>query len=200
MNNLEAMRVARRQADLASIKALVEYLRKISQNPSAYLQFDELKHALKSQGRLAKLAIPDAGIHGMSLNHQSKLAGELPELGGYPALDALRRAALDALTTELVRAQRGNTRSKEGLLARIREVEADNALLKQDLALLQRAFDLCCIQARNYASQAGSVTQALCVKEQREINASFSLRRKPVEETSKVVDISKAKSRATTPY
>lgn len=200
MNKLESMRVARRQADLASIRALVEYLRKISQNPSAYLQIDGLKHALKSQGRLAKLAIPDSGIHGMSLNHQSKLAGELPELGGYPALDALRRAALEALTTELVRAQRGNTRSKEGLLARIREVEADNMLLKQDLALLQRAFDLCCIQARNYAAQAGGATIALCAKEQREINASFSLRRKPVDDASNVVAIDKAKRRAKNPY
>lgn len=198
MNKLETMRASRRQADLASIQAMVEYLKEVSRNPSAYLHMGDLKHALKSQGRLAKLQIPDAHIQGMSLNHQRKLADELPELGGYPGLDALRRAAFEALTTEQARAKRGNTRSKEGLLARIRELESDNALLKQDLAVLQRAFDVRCIQARNYAEQAGSVTQALCTKEQREINASFSLRRKPVDTASKVVEMAEAKRRAKT--
>lgn len=198
MSKLEAIRASRRQTDLASIQALAEYLRNVSRNPSGHLHLSDLQHALRSQGRLAKLEIPDVNIHGMSLNHQRKLAEELPELGGYPALDRLRRSALEALRTEQARSKRGNTQSKEGLLARIKELESDNALLKQDLAILQRAFDLRCIQARNYAELAGSTTQALCAKEQREINASFSLRRKRVETASKVVDMAEAKRRAKT--
>lgn len=198
MNKLKTPRASRRQTDLASIQGLAEFLKNVSRNPSGYLHLSDLQHALRSQGRLAKLDVPDANIHGMSLNHQRKLADELPELGGYPVLDALRRSALDALTTEQARAKRGNTRSKDGLLARIRELESDNALLKQDLAILQRAFDLRCIQARNYAEQAGDATQALCTKEQREINASFSLRRKPVDTASKVVDMAEARRRAKT--
>jgi hypothetical protein len=196
MSILEAKRAARRQADLASIKALATYLLDISRNPSAFLHIGDLKHTLRSQGRLAKLEVPEANIRGMSLNHQSKLADELPDLGGYTALNALRLSALEAITAQEVRASRGNTRSKEGLLARVRELEADNLLLKQDLALLQRAFDLRCIQARNYAEKAGEAILALCTKEQRELYASFSLRRKAVDETSNVVDIDKANRRA----
>lgn len=190
MSAREDKRAVRRQADILSVRALADLLRSVASNPATYMNDLELQSALRSQGGLAKHDIPTSSVHSMSLNHQ-RLIADLA-VGGFDKLDQLRRAALDALTAEKARAKRGNARSKEGLLARVKELESDLALLKHDLVLLQRAYDLRCQQARNYASSAGSSIQALCVKEQKEIDATFSLRKKNME-PSNVVPIGAAR-------
>lgn len=192
MNKLTAMRATRRQADLISVKALAELLRQVVDKPGEYVHDAGLQAALSSQGALAKHSAPTASIHAMSLNHQ-RLVADLA-LGSYDTLDALRRAARDALSDARARAKRGNTKTKDGLRARVNELEAEVMLLKQDLALVHRAYDLRCIQARTYAAAASAATQTLCAKEQRELDASFSLRRKPVDR-SNVVPFEEARSR-----
>ncbi|OBU56151.1 hypothetical protein A9K70_17635 [Stenotrophomonas maltophilia] len=48
--------------------------------------------------------------------------------------------------------------------------------LSQDLLILQRAFDLRCVQARAYATKAGDMELRQCDAHQRELEASFRLR------------------------
>jgi len=129
----------------------------------------------------------------MSLNHQRRLADEV--LGSFGALDDLRRSARDAIVHAIARVKRGNVRTKDGLLARVRELEADNQLLRQDLFVLQRAYDLRCQQARRYATAAGKSTLAMSEKEHAEIEATFSLRKKPIR-TDNIVDLNQERSRA----
>jgi hypothetical protein len=83
------------------------------------------------------------------------------------------------LAAAQARIQRGKSDTKAGLLNRVRDLEEQNRLLRQDLFILQRAYDLRCVQARHYAAASGETIKELCSKEQREIDASFSLRRKP---------------------
>jgi hypothetical protein len=113
----------------------------------------------------------------MSLNHQKRIAEEV--LGSYQFLDDLRKAARDASLAQQNRRERGNSHTKRNLLTRVRELEQQNRLLRQDLFILQGAYDLRCTQARRYAAAGGDSMTALCAKEQREIEARFSLLRKP---------------------
>ena len=137
---------ARRQRDILAVQELAELLKHICEGPRAFLTSTRLAAALKSQGALAKYEQADPPIHGMSLNHQKAVCEKL--FGSYEILDRLRRAAIDALETERYREKRGNTANKAGLKARVSELEAERLLLLEDLMLLQRAFDLRCLQAR----------------------------------------------------
>jgi len=177
MRASESNRAARRQSDLLSVQSLAEYLRQVATEPDGYLQDTAVQAALRSQGALAKLSLPDRAIVPMSLNHQKRMAEE--GLGGYSMLDELRITARGSLAAAQARIQRGKSDTKAGLLTRVRDLEEQNRLLRQDLFILQRAYDLRCIQARHYAAASGETIKELCRKEQREIDASFSLRRKP---------------------
>jgi len=190
MNNLEEKRATRRQADMASVIALAELLRDIAASPAHYSQDVVLCAALRSQGALAKHPAPDKAVYAMSLNHQRYIA-QLA-LGNYSCLDELRRLALNALWVEETKSKKGHKNTKIGLATRVRELENENAMLKHDLALLQTAYDRRCLQARTYASASDNATQELCIKEQRELDALFSLRNRPVD-TSNVVHINDAR-------
>ena len=192
MRALEANRAARRQADLLSVQSLAEFLRQVATEPDRYLQDTMVHAALRSQGALAKLSLLDRAIVPMSLNHQKRVAEE--GLGGYSILDALRSAARSSLAAAHARTQRGKSDTKAGLMARVRDLEEQNRLLRQDLFILQRAYDLRCIQARHYAAASGETIKELCRKEQREIDASFSLRRKPKSEIT-VVELEEGRRR-----
>jgi hypothetical protein len=176
---------------------LANHLREIASKPAKYLHDNDIRSVLKRQGRLAQFSAPGIGIHAMSLNHMRAMAGLLAELGGFAKLDALRRQALEVLDQESVRSSRGDRRNKAGLIAKISSLEAEVSVLKRDLTLLQRAYDLRCLQARHYASAASAAVVGLCAKEQKEIDASFSLRRAPLPtEEVKVVDIGERRARA----
>lgn len=192
MSASESNRAARRQADLLSAQSLAEFLRQVATEPDRYLRDTTVQAALRSQGALAKLSLPDRAIVPMSLNHQKRMAEE--GLGGYSMLDELRRTARSSLAAAQARTQRGNSDTKAGLLTRVRDLEEQNRLLRQDLFILQRAYDLRCIQARHYAAASGETIKDLCTKEQREIDASFSLRRKPKSDI-KVVELEEGRRR-----
>jgi len=186
MTDSNANRTTRQIEDHASIKALAELLRNVAERPNEYLKDNILRAALKSQGALAAFARPDLQIRQMSLNHQKLVATDA--LGAYSLLDVLRKGCAEALTLSAGREIRGNRKSKAGLTSKVSQLESDRALLLQDLFILQRAYDLRCIQARSYAQSADKATQIRCSKEQKELDASFSLRRKPIT-SGKVVDI-----------
>jgi hypothetical protein len=173
---------AREQRDVLAMQALAELLKRVCAEPAIYLPNHILATALKSQGALAKYELAESPIHGMSLNHQKAVAEK--SFGSYEILDGLRRAAIDALSAERLREKRGNTVSKVGLKARVKELEAERLLLLEELMLLQRVFDLRCLQARQYASNADKATLARCTKEQRELDITLSLRRRPAPKTN----------------
>jgi hypothetical protein len=190
VTSLEERRASRRQADLASVRALIDLLKAIADKPDAYASDSSLCGALKSQGSLARHEDAGRGVLAMSLNHQKALSDQLP--GGYESLDRLRRAAISAIEQFRSTEARGNVENKLGMRSRIRTLEAERQLLLQDLFILQRAYDLRCIQARSYAQSADEATRARCAKEQREIDASFSLRTKRVD-SGNVRDIGEAR-------
>ena len=192
MSSSQSNRAARRQAALLSIEALAELLRQVASEPESFLNDDALRTALRSQGRLAKLSRPDRAIVPMSLNHHKRMADE--GLGGYSMLDELRRTARSSLAAAQARTQRVKSDTRAGLLTKVRDLEEQNRLLRQDLFILQRAYDLRCIQARHYAAASGETIKELCRKEQREIDASFSLRRKPKSDST-VVELEEGRRR-----
>jgi hypothetical protein len=177
MNRLVDDRLRRRQLDLVGVNALADLLRNVASKPEDYAENSALQSALRSQGALAKYSDPRLSLRPMSLNHQRAIAEEA--LGSFRTLDSLRRAAIESLRVARAQLKRGNARTKEGLHARVHELEGEVSLLKQDLAVLQRAYDLRCLQARAYAAEANNQVQTRCAKEQREIDVSFSLLRRP---------------------
>lgn len=168
---------SRSERDIKSVRALQDLLRDVVATPAKYAADKALRTRLNSQGALASMSEPARGIVRMSLNHQKRVAEHA--LGGYDLLDGLRRGAADALAFEERKQKRGNKRNKVGLQQKVNELERERQILREDLFLLQNAYDLRCHQARTYAERAGSTTIALCAKEQREIEIKLSLRRTP---------------------
>lgn len=185
--------VVRRQRDISSVKATLALLSEALANPAAFSKDKTLEDAISSQGALAKLSDEARNIIAMSLNHQRKIAEELP--GGFEALDRLRRAARNALEVQRTRVRDPTGTSKASLRVRIAELEALVLSLRQDLIIVQRAYDLRCAQARLYAKGASASIQALCEKEQKEIEATFSLRRVHSTADGNVVSIKAARLR-----
>ncbi|QDL29826.1 hypothetical protein EGM71_19455 [Stenotrophomonas maltophilia] len=72
--------------------------------------------------------------------------------------------------------QRHSSATRESQRERILALEAMVKALSQDLFILQRAFDLRCLQARAYATKAGDAELRQCDTHQRELEASFRLR------------------------
>jgi len=176
-------RASRQQSTFASISALTNLLELVIATPNEYLNDAELNSALRSQGSLSKYKRQDTLIVPMSLNHQKAVAQEMLD-GGYTTIDSLRRRALGALQKERIKGKAGNKQTKAGLLQKVAELEATIQVQDEDMWIIQRAYDMRCLQARNYAADGGAAVQALCQKEQREIDASLSLRRRPKPSTT----------------
>jgi len=171
-----AERGDRRIEDESSIRALLELLEDARRDAGKHSADDSLISALRSQGAMAKYSNQERLIKGMSLNHQKRIAGVV--LGQYEILDAARKAARNAILSFREREARGKVRSKTRMAIRISELEEELRILRQDMFILQRAFDIRCLQARRYAAEASLVVQNLCAKEQKEIVATLSLRQR----------------------
>lgn len=133
-----------------------------------------LSEALRTQSLLAAYSSYDRGIVSMSLNHQKKTANEV--LGSYDVLDSLRRRALGRMQASVKSPKQRGTSTLASQRGRIKALEAMVRALSQDLLILQRAFDLRCVQARAYATKAGDMELRQCDAHQRELEASFRLR------------------------
>lgn len=177
----------RRLRDLDSIRALRALLLNITKDPGAFGSDEVLKTMLRSQGAMAAYRSPDAGVVAMSLNHHKTMASAA--LGDYRILDDLRRRALGALELEKRRQTYKRKSSKKDVVAKNEELEEELVRLREDLVLLQQAYDLRCTQARTYAESAGGPTLALCNKEQREITASLSSFRSRRDQEGNVVPL-----------
>ncbi|MEN5100314.1 hypothetical protein [Stenotrophomonas sp. TWI809] len=145
---------------------------------------DELIQALRSQSSFAAYSRADQGVFAMSLNHQKSIATDV--LGGFSVLDRLRKEALASVALKSQK-KRGRLRAtRKDVENSLLSLKRENQILREDLFLLQRAFDIRCSQARRYASAAGEPTVSICSKEQLELDTGLSLRRIIAEPTNVV--------------
>ena len=167
-----------------SVLALQDYLRAINNHANEFLNNTHLYESLKAQGALSKLSVKELGIFRSSLNTVKRIADKAVD-GGFAALDRLRLGALEAIAVEKAKSQQSNKVNKVGLTKRVKELESDNQLLRQDLLLLTLAFEKSLAQAHNYASKAEKpVLLTLCERERRELLDMLSLRKQPFSTTA----------------
>lgn len=178
-----------RRRDRDSVLALLGLLEAVEKGE---VQIPEaLEVALSSQGRLAKFADAQRGIVGMSLNHLKATAAQIE--GGFERLDQARLAALETIRRANVP---GDDADRPPATDETSRVNAENArlkeelrLIRQDLALLQRAYDERCRQARRYAQKASPAVQAQCQRDQQALDQSLSLCRR-LEKNHNVIELS----------
>jgi hypothetical protein len=168
--------------DISSLTALVELLRAVVSG--IYEPDDQLCKAVRSQSSLAAYSRPDGTVVSMSLNHQKLTANAV--LGGFSVLDRLRREALSSLELNQ-RAGAARTRTtRKDVENSLAALKRENQILREDLFLMQRAFDIRCSQARRYALAAGEPTISVCAKEQLELDRGLSVRRIVIEPSNVV--------------
>lgn len=168
------------ERNTTSVLALRDMLRDVIKDPSSFANHVVLSQSLKSQGELAKFSDVQKDILGTSLNTMKRIADSALE-GGFGAIDSLRIAARLALEKESAKEAQSNKVSKVGLAKRVKELEVENLHLRQDLLLLTHAFEKSLTQGRNYALKASSpAVKTLCIREQRVLWDSLSLRQFPV--------------------
>lgn len=171
--------MGRKSVDLntKSVLALADLLEKIRQDPASFTEYPNILTILKKQEYLAKLNDESRGISASSLNTVKRIALNVIR-GGFETLDELRKGALESILSELHKKSRSNKTDKIGLSKRLKEVEFENQLLRQDLLLMTYVLDKSLSQARSYASNSESDRiKSLCNKEQRELLDMLSLRK-----------------------
>lgn len=177
-----------RSIAVASVLSLVDLLGEVCRSPGSFAGDASIIQALKSQGALAKYSADERGIRTMSLNYQRSIA--ILAIGSFEKLDRERLRAKSALSAAMAPPARKPTGRKVDLLTRIRDLEEDNQTLRQDLFLLQIAYDKRCTQARSYAAAAGAKTLERAIVEQRELESMFSFSQR-TERPSNVVQHSR---------
>lgn len=169
----------RRERDIRSVKATQSLLRSIAAKPAEFLSDATLIRALSSQGALAKHVEDSRGIVAMSLNTQKLVAEEA--LGSFDLIDRLRRAALEALENEQMRAASSNKSTKAGLLLRVAELEGEVNQLQGDLGQLTHAYARLVAVGRSLTDEIGTPSAlARWQKELRSIQGGLSLCKKPI--------------------
>lgn len=158
-----------------SVANLCSLLAEVVRKPSAFSADVTLAKSLRTQGALAKFEVVDRAIIPMSLNHQKVVSASLG--GGFDRLNSLRKLALDALRKGAKGTPKKPSKDLDQTKEQLRRSQAEAQRLREDLWLVQRAYDTRCRQARSYAAQAGPSVVAICQQEQRECDASLSLLR-----------------------
>lgn len=167
-----------------SVGALFDFLKKIIDNPDPYIKNDKLISALRSQGSLAKLDLPEQQIFATSLNTIKRNADySIP--GGFQALDARRLTALELICAASTLARKPKKRSKS-------ELEAKNKILQQ--ALMQARSDIRTLAAalrdairygQQYAKDSEKPSiQLTCEKQTAELLHRFSLTKQSIATTA----------------
>lgn len=168
-------RVARSEADdVRSIIATVALLRLVVASDGAPI-YRELSPVLSSQSSLASHADRERHILPMSLNHMKRVA--ISALGSFDVVDRLRLQARRSLSQGAPSRQR-RTELEQARYELAIERQA-NARIREDLLLLQRAYDTRCRQAFRYAKSASLACVDMCRKEQRELDRGLHYRTLP---------------------
>lgn len=168
-------RVSRNEAnDTRSVLATAELLRSVIASGGAPI-YGGLSPVLKSQSSLASHADQERRIVPMSLNHMKRVS--VQALGSFDVIDRLRLQAKSSLLSETL------SKSRRSDLEQARyELDVErhaNARLREDLLLLQRAYDARCRQAFRYAKSASDACVDMCRKEQVELDRGLQYRSLP---------------------
>jgi len=114
----------------ASVIALRNLLRSIISEPNLYFDDEYLISSLKSQGKTASLKYSFTfeesifEVNPVSLNTLKSYSGKLFD-GGFEDVDNLRVRSLESINNYKRKASSPNKRTKEGLLATVKELESD---------------------------------------------------------------------------
>jgi len=166
------------------VSHLEELLREIINDPGPHRDNKDLLFALSSQSSLANYCDTERRIHGSSLN-TLKRRSDATTVGGFAALDLLRKSALTALTKKLVQDAHPGRGSKAYLAEKVEDLERTIQTLNEDLLLLTLVLEKSLQQSRTYAEYATDSIRALCKKEQRELFDIISVRKIP--DSAKVI-------------
>ncbi|MEZ8701995.1 hypothetical protein EDB69_3736 [Vibrio crassostreae] len=122
--------------EINQIKVLntIALLKKIIHDALSFKDDLSLKSALKSQGGLAKLSIPERGISPCSLNTLKNASESLLERG-FKELDELRINAKDAIEKELV-GNKENKNTRTGLTHKVNNLEHQLSITEKSNFLL----------------------------------------------------------------
>lgn len=165
------------KADELSIKQLSQFLEKIITAPDKYIDDSALLSALRSQGTLAKFSISELNITGSSINTMKRRA-DCHIYGGFAHVDQLRRNAYEALQNQAARLKMHNRTSKNGLAARISDLQTENQILKEELLLVTFVLEKSIGLVREHSEQLEGVALAKSQREQRELLDMLSLTQK----------------------
>lgn len=161
----------------SSLLALYKFLTEVQGNPNAFVSDTELLSTLRSQGALARYASPTKGIFGSSLN-TAKRTADICLDGGFAQLDTLRQGCLEALTACKAQAARKRPTSRATLTSRLKDLEAENQSLREDLFLLSMILDKSLKNGLRYAKNSDRPEFIeLSLKEHRELLAMVGLRK-----------------------
>lgn len=144
MNSLNS---TERANSLSRLLGLLDEVAK--SNLDEHFQFLPLA-ALRSQGALARLSVPDRQIIGMSLNTFKKIAGEFID-GGFERLDEARRNALEQLEHRRRLSEKVGRESKLAMRERLSDAERRARLFQDDLVHYSRALQYAMSRMRDYA-------------------------------------------------
>ena len=168
---------ARVRKSANSMLALNKLLTKVIAEPEKYLCDEAIVAALATQSSMAKFESEELGIVASSINTLKRISESELE-GGFAALDSLRSTALDKWKVLQQASLKRKTRLYE-VQAELVQIKAQLKIAQQDNWTISNAFRKSLRQAKYYAKQASDPhVLALCEREQKELWAMFSLRRK----------------------
>lgn len=158
-----------------SIINLYTLLKEALDDPGAFTTDVDFCAALRSQGALAKYANLEKGINPSSINTLKRIADREID-GGYLAFDAARKNVQAALDNYVSREKQANKSTKQGLRAKVEELEIQLHSAHLGMWQLTKALNESIQNSRSYAesSQDPSIV-ARCKKEQRKLLKVLSL-------------------------
>lgn len=156
-----------------STYALRDLLIEIIEDPSQWYNNQEFIAALKVQGKLAKWLDNERGIVPCSLNTLKTSAKDVLD-GGYNRLDQFRINALDAIEGHVEQKNRSNKNTKMGLKKKVKELEREVLIVKQQNTILVHLVCDLKEKAAKYAMKAPDLTRAQCEKDMRGVEAKIN--------------------------
>jgi len=164
---------------IASVTNLHRLLEDAIGKPESFSSNADLVAALQSQGALAEYENAEKGIVPSSINTLKRISSKKID-GGFPAFDASRIAAKVAIADYLARAQKSNKTTKEGLRAKVEELERQLLVAHRGSWQLTKALNESIQNSRSYAESSGkpSIVER-CRKDQQKLLKVFALFAQP---------------------
>ncbi|TLS80656.1 hypothetical protein [Photobacterium damselae] len=167
-------KMTKKEQNQQSVLNVMSFLNDIIQAPSDFVADETLRNVLKSQSVLAKYENAKYAITPCSKNTQESNADEVLE-GGYDALNARRKLALEVLKDESGKGEKPNRTTKKGLELTVKELDRKIEILEKHNLMLTALLSSIKDIASNYAVRSGnSQLQADWVEQRKKISAIVS--------------------------